>query len=72
MHYWHGQKELPAACRLENTRGGMDSEGGGGGGYTIVCQPRTAVPCMGARYVTLRTSRTCLLNLGVTNKYPHK
>ena len=35
MHYRHGRKEQPAACRLEKTPGGCDrlDTGGGGGGH---------------------------------------
>ena len=38
MHYRHGRKEQPAACRLEKTPGGCDlikkqTDGGGGGEF---------------------------------------
>ena len=50
MHYRHGRKEQPAACRLEKTPGGCDlikkqtnaNQGGGGGG--VLSSPQWLCP----------------------------
>ena len=48
MHYRHGRKEQPAACRLEKTPGGCDlikkqTKGGKGGGGAMAWKDMPAV-----------------------------
>ena len=66
MHYWHGQKELPAACRLEKTPGGCDlikKEGFGGGGGS--CQIEFAVVYFAAGYFA-EAPGFCVVNFADT------